>query len=214
MDHISWERFKQLLRREYIFHIHTHHTDGSSSVREYMEFASMKGIETVIFTEHVRKNLDYDFDALVFDIEKAHREFPGVEPVLGVEAKILPGGGLDISPYVIEKASVICIACHSFPSDIELFLSVMEDIFSNRYKDKIRVWVHPGMFFRKHRHLINREDFKERVTRLVETVNRHSVYGENNLKYNLPGAIFPVSLFKSCITGTDAHSIEDLQIIT
>ena len=86
----------------------------------------------------------------------------------------------------------------------------MEDIFIHRYRDKIRVWVHPGLFCLKHLSLINVEDYKERVKRLVHTANRHAVYGENNLKYNLPAAIFPPDLFKYRITGTDAHSIKGL----
>lgn len=210
MNQISLEKFKQLLERKYIFHIHTHHTDGGSSVWDYMNFASSKGIDTVIFTEHVRKVMTYDFNAFVSDIEKARREFPHIEVVPGVEAKILPNGGLDISPQVEETVSVICIACHLFPPDMELYFSVMEDIFANRYQDKIRVWVHPGLFCRKHGALINVENYKERVEGLVNTANRHNIYGENNLKYNLPGAIFPASLFKHRIDGRDAHNVKDL----
>jgi len=210
MRRISWETFEQLLKEKYIFHIHTHHTDGNPSAREYMEYASAKGIKTVIFTEHVRKKMSYDFAALVSDIEKARREFPHVRAVLGAEAKILPDGGLDIPPQVLEKVSVICIACHLFPPDMELYFSVMEDIFINRCTDKIRVWVHPGLFCRKHSSLINIENYREQVKHLLDTANKHAVYGENNLKYDLPGTIFPVSLFKYRIIGADAHSIEDL----
>ena len=106
------ERFENLLSRRYIFHLHTNYTDGLSSIEDYCLWASRNGCDTIVFTEHVRKELSYDFYSFLSDIENAKRKFPNMDIWVGVEAKILLDGELDISDEVLPKIEIICFACH------------------------------------------------------------------------------------------------------
>ena len=105
-----------LFRGRVLFHCHTHYTDGQPSVADYLRWASERGVERVIFLEHIRREPSYDVAAFVEEIH-AESERWGVPAVAGFEAKVLPGGALDIAAEHAALAEVIGIAEHGFPDD-------------------------------------------------------------------------------------------------
>jgi len=207
------EEFNEMMKSgNYVFHIHTNYTDGISNVNAYFEYASQNNIDVIIFTEHVRKDLKYDFDTFVEDVREKNRKFPKIRSFVGCEAKLLPGGGLDIPINILSKINVISFACHSFPQDLELYRLSFKKLFANdEWKSFTRVWVHPGRFLKK----LNILD--KNLGTLEELVNialSEGVLIEENLKEALP----PTEVLKSIpaeniIVGYDAHSIQELDAI-
>jgi len=198
------------LRSRYLFHLHTRYTDGSLTVEDYAGFAEENGVEALIFTEHVTMPLRYDFSQFLEDIDRGRRNHPGLRLLAGVEAKILPGGRLDAPDDIIRAAEVVGIACHGFPPDLELYLQSMERRLASEMEDKPRIWVHPGLFFLTHDHL-RRRVTRSQLKRLADVANSHGVFGESNVKYGLPDALFPGRWFLRGITGWDIHHAEDLR---
>ena len=70
-------------------------------------------VPLLAFTEHVRKNLDYDFNDLLDDIEKAREEFDLII-LSGVEAKVLADGDLDVEDWILKEVDYSIFAFHSF----------------------------------------------------------------------------------------------------
>jgi histidinol phosphatase-like PHP family hydrolase len=206
------EEFREMIKSgSYIFHIHTNYTDGISNINDYFDYASQNNIDVIIFTEHVRKDLKYNFDTFVEDIRDKNRRFPKIRSFIGCEAKLSPGGGLDIPISILSKIHVICFACHSFPQDLELYRLSFMNLFANdEWKDYVRVWVHPGRFLKK-LNILN-ENLKT-LQELVNIALSNDVLIEKNLKEDLP----PLKILESVpydriILGYDAHSIDELKI--
>lgn len=201
------EKFENLLKDKYIFHLHTNYTDGLSSVEDYCIWASKNGYDSVVFTEHVRKKISYDFHSFLSDIENARHEFPDLDIWVGVEAKVLSPIGLDIPDEILSEIQIVCFACHSFPKDVGLYERAFEKLFSDsRWKEHIRVWVHPGSFL-KCLGLI--DDYLYLLDRLISFARREGVFIEQNLKYELPPRPIIKNIPRSnLVKGLDAHSVE------
>lgn len=64
----TWQRYPEfLIKGEW--HVHTCYTDGQNTIDECCQKAVEIGIPLIAFTEHVRKNLNYDFHNFLNDIE-------------------------------------------------------------------------------------------------------------------------------------------------
>ena len=202
------EKFKNLLKGNYLFHMHTNYTDGKNTVGKYCSWASKNGIKSIVFTEHVRKKLSYDFFNLISDIEEAKQKFPTLDIWCGVESKILPSGELDIPEKILSEIQIICFAFHSFPNDIELFVQSCEKVFlSPIWKDYIRVWVHPESFPIKSGLLnANFKLFQD----LISLAINEGIFIENNIKSPLPYSIIQKVPKSQLIVGLNAHSIRDI----
>lgn len=204
------EEFEEIIIKEkYIFHIHTNYTDGTSSVYNYFKYSYESNISYLIFTEHVRRELNYNFLSFYDDIRNTNREFNGIRVMVGCEAKILPDGTLDIPEEVLSYIEIICIACHSFPDYIPLYLRTIEKVFRNDYlKDYIRVWVHPGRFFKK---LNKLDNYKNILGDLINIAISEGIYIEKNLRENLPPSDIVNNVpFNRKVIGYDAHSVNEL----
>jgi len=207
------EEFRKIVKyANYIFHIHTDYTDGISSVNDYFEYASQNNINVIIFTEHVRRNLRYDFDTFVEDVRDKNRGFTKIQTFIGCEAKLLPGGDLDIPINILSKINVICFACHSFPQDLELYRLSFKKLFAdNQWKSYIRIWVHPGRFLQK----LNILDKNlKTLEELVNVALSEGILIEKNLREALP----PIEIlekipYDNIVLGYDAHSVDELEII-
>jgi len=200
------EKFENLLQTEYIFHLHTNYTDGSSSIEEYCKWALENEFETIIFLEHVRRDLSYSFENFLNDIETAREKYP-INILIGVEAKILLEGELDIPKEILPYIQVIGIAEHFFPKDLDLYRSSCFKVFSDRqWGNYIRVWVHPGNFLKKY-NINNTEILDELISYALSC----GIFIESNLKHKLP----PINVCKKIplnklVKGIDAHSVNDL----
>ena len=79
------------------WHIHTNYTDGDNSVDNYCRQAIASKIPLVVFSEHVRRNLNYDFHSWLSEIKQARRKYTGLIILSGCEVKVLETGELDVS---------------------------------------------------------------------------------------------------------------------
>jgi len=209
MKKISSVKFEEILKKKYLSHFHTTYSDGASTVAEYFKFAAKQGVGILIFMEHVRREMAYEFDSFVRDIEGAKKIYPGVGSVIGVEAKILPGGELDIPEEILDKIQLIGFACHSFPDDVDLYQRSFERLFSEkRWKPYIRVWVHPGRFFKGEALSGQNKDVLKEV---MDCASQNGVFIEKNLRSGNPMLkVNSVCSTQKVITGYDAHSVEEI----
>ncbi len=204
------EDFKSIAANgKYLFHFHTDYTDGSSKVEDYFEYASLRKYEAIIFTEHVRKHISYNFDDFLQEIQAVKRRFPDIKTFVGVEAKVLPGGGLDISAEILSRIQVICFACHSFPKDVELYRESLKMLFADeKWSRYIRVWVHPGRFLKRQELL---DSSVETIMDLTAFAERQEIYIEKNIREGLPpGIVLHNISSERILTGYDAHSVGEL----
>ncbi len=208
---ITLEKFKVLTSDDnYLFHLHTNYTDGLNSIEDYFCYASKNMVKTIVFTEHVRNNLSYNFNDYYSEIKRIENKFETVNAIVGVESKILPDGSMDIPDSILPKIDLLCFACHSFPDDINLYAKAFKKVLVDpKWKSFIRVWVHPGRFlqrigFSKH----NIDIFQN----LLNTAVVEGVFVENNLKQEiLLRNIVKSILSESQVIGHDAHSVSELE---
>lgn len=197
------EEFKALLGDRYLFHLHTRYTDGKLDAVDYFRFAAEHQVKSIFFTEHVRKELKYSFEEFVSEIRETEKKFPGISGYIGAEAKVLPGGDLDIDQKTFEQLDVLCFACHGFPDDVELYFESFRQLFSDdRWKSVPRVFVHPGRYLKKRDWLT--ENNTMRLHQLLEFAMEEGIFIEDNKREHLPPTIdkIPVSMQ---VVGYDIH---------
>ena len=190
------------------FHVHTIHTDGKSTVTEYCQKARQNNLKVIAFTEHVRKNLDYNFNEFLLDIEKPKEEFSDLIILSGCEAKVLSiGGELDAPEEVLDQCDVVIGVFHSFKwEDKESYLVALKAMLRNPIVD---VWGHPTLYAKKHNIKLDEEEIKEIINVCIE----QGILIERNLKYNLPDINFiklVISKGAKFVMGSDAHSVSEL----
>lgn len=203
------DEFRKLLEEPYLFHLHTRYTDGQLDAIDYFRFAKEHGVKTLVFTEHVRRDLKYDFSAFVSEIRTIALDYPEVKAVIGAEAKILPEGELDISEETLKQIDVLCFACHGFPDDNALYLRSFRNLLtSGEWKDKIRVFVHPGRYLKRRR--IEDPEMWNALNELLLLGADNSVFIEENKRENLPPEIQVVPE-EWRIVGYDIHHESGLE---
>jgi histidinol phosphatase-like PHP family hydrolase len=152
--------------------------------------------------------MSYDFDNFLAQIENARQKFPNIGIWVGAEAKVLPNGRLDIPDDITREIEIICFACHSLQKNIPLYEELLKQVFSDiRWKEHVRVWVHPGNFLKRFELL---DSHFSLLSELVSFAIAEGVFVEYNLRYDLP----PVSITKripllSLVKGLDAHSVDE-----
>ena len=71
-----------------------------------------------------------DFDEFVAEIDEAREKYPDLNIILGIEAKILPDGGIDAPLNAFMQADIIGIATHSFDGTQEKLEQAWRNQFS------------------------------------------------------------------------------------
>jgi DNA polymerase (family 10)/putative hydrolase len=167
------------------------------------------GVPLLAFTEHVRRELDYDFDALVADIELARKAYAGKLMILtGCEAKVLPGGELDAQPSLLARVDYAIFSFHAFPTDARLYASSVKVAIQNPH---VNAWGHPGLFFKKHPELSLEVNELEEI---FELMHAHSVLLEVNGRYKLPPEAWLRIYEKHGLplaNAGDLHSVDDFE---
>jgi putative hydrolase len=191
-----------------LWHIHTNFTDGENSIFEYCEYASINNIKLIGFTEHVRKELDYDFDDYIEQIKKARILFPNLIILIGCEAKVLDiEGNLDVSKEVYDKCDLVLGAFHSFPyEDKESYLTAMKNMLKNQ---KIDVFAHPFLFAKKKSFTLEEVEIVE----IIKLCEENEIILEKNKRYKLPSQEIikkATTLGINYIIGRDIHTIKCL----
>ena len=116
-------------RRRYLFHLHTTFSDGFSTVGDYCAYAQANGYRVLVFTEHVRERIDYDWYEYLDAIERARWQFPSLELWTGCEAKVLLDGTLDM-PEWLPGLDLVCMAEHGDYGDRNQWTSSLLGAFS------------------------------------------------------------------------------------
>jgi putative hydrolase len=226
-----WEKYSAFLESG-DWHCHTRYTDGRNTVAEMCRQAGSNGLKLIAFTEHVRKTLTYDFDKLVQDVKRARNNHPGMEILVGCEAKVLDSSGsLDVDEGTLDKCDIVLATFHSFPHtplnesgtfDRRRLLSpsshgrlpsreelekALAGMISNPLVD---IWIHPITFFQKC------PMCEKDIRQMVELCIKNKVLIEDNMKprYRSPHFINYCRKAGARIAiGSDAHSVEDLRVL-
>ncbi len=186
------------------WHIHTNYTDGNNSVDEHCKEALNRGIPLVVFSEHVRRELDYDFYALLGEIELARRKYPELIILSGCEAKVLENGELDAPNDISDLSEIVLMAFHSFPADEDRYYNALKIALTN---PKVDIWAHPGLFLMKNNIRLTRSQ----IENILEVTYQNNVLIEISTKYNMPPKEW-MNIKKGKIRfvrGDDVHSLED-----
>lgn len=195
---------------KYLFHFHTDFTDGKVSIPEYFQFAVESGISRLIFLEHIRRVPSYFVDVFVDQIDRCSKMY-GLSYSLGFEAKLLANGNLDISEENIEMADVIGMAEHGSLLNLSqtkkaLYQAIEE--YSHLTQTKEVVWVHPGLFLKKHNLLSDEADW---YSEALQYAIKKGLRIEYNLKYRLISMEARANLCQDVVVvGSDAHTFADL----
>jgi len=166
------------------------------------------GFQTLILTEHIRRKCSYDFQALL-ELAKEQRSVHGMEIIVGVEAKILPNGFVDVPEWVLPEIEILAIAEHAFQGDgFALADSLIRAFKSFHNAEFARVWVHPGLG------LLKKAAPESLFQKALQAALENEVYIEFNLRHKLPPESLS-SLIPSAraVIGLDAHSIEEVKAL-
>ena len=200
----SWQIYRSFLRTGE-WHVHTAYTDGENSVFECCEIAEKKRIPLIAFTEHVRRELDYDFDSFLCDIDNARRKF-NLIILSGCEAKILPTGMLDVDDDVLAQVDYPIFGFHAFPLDPNLYCECLVNVLQTY---PVNAWAHPGAFLVKNNIHLPEKDLEK----IFEVMSENAVALELNSKYKvpLPEWIDIAKLYNiPFIRGSDIHRTMDI----
>lgn len=202
----TWQKYeKYLLTGEW--HIHTDYTDGKDNVLDLCRKALELRIPLVAFTEHVSRQLSYDFNKFLRDIEKAREEYPDLVILSGAEAKVLPNSRLNVDEALLDRVDYPIFAFHSFPRDLEAYINCLKTVLKD---DRINAWAHPGLFLRR----VNLTLSQREIVEIFELVKKKKVLLEVNEKYGLPEKDWVETALRKgvkIVRGNDIHSLEDLE---
>lgn len=203
----NWQKYADLLPYG-DWHMHTTYTDGRDTVDAMCVQAVRNGLRLLVFTEHVRRQLDYDYDHLLEDIERARRKYP-LTLLAGCEAKILDRDGtLDVSEDVLARCEIVLAVVHSFP--YEDTASWAEAVGNALRHPRVDIWGHPTHFLYRR----GLTPSAEEIRILGEVCIEAEVLVERSLAYGLPDERF-VSLAGNVtyVESSDAHSARDLRCL-
>lgn len=145
-------------------HLHTRWSDGKPSIAEALGRASERGLSSVAFTEHVRREGSEWFADFAAEVRAVAAEFPHIEVLVGCEAKALDSRGtVDVSEDVLAECDIVLGSVHRWTgadgalvhfaeippeqfalTEAELALSLLGNL-------EVDVLAHPGgMYERRH----------------------------------------------------------------
>ena len=203
MTYLPW--FKYALCGDW--HLHTDWTDGQSSIRGVFDQAEKNELSFILFSEHVRRDLSYDYKAFK-DAVYAEGESRAIKFAVGAEAKVLTEqGDLDISEDVIEQADIISFAFHTpfFKSSD----SYKAALFSVVRTGIAHIWAHPTSYPSRMGFDLSMDD----KMMLFDAMKQYNVAYELNKRYpaDCPENLLCLVEGDVCIVcGSDAHRSEDM----
>lgn len=186
-------------------HIHTNYVDGKHSVAECVKKAEENGLELIAITEHVRRNLTYDFSGLLRDLYKA-REKSRLNILIGAEAKVIDlDGNLDIPDQVRQKVDVVLGCFHSWFEEVPPTKGkYLEALLNMIRKRKADIWAHPFLFASNY----NLDFEVGKVVEIIQALKESGILFEINLRHRCPQEPFLTLLLNEKIPwviGSDAH---------
>ena len=196
-------RLEISLKRDY--HVHANYNDHSSSdltIQNVIKEAEKKGLQTLAFTEHVRKTSDW-IPRYLDELESARaRLVDGLELISGFEAKILQDGSIDcLDRYASEY--FIVASFHTRYPEKRIWVGALQKAIENPDVDVIG-------------HLAPESTFSLEQTEiedLARLIVKNQKIVELNAKYHRPPAEW-VRIFREAGVkfhlGSDAHSLPEV----
>jgi putative hydrolase len=199
------KKYKKFFRTG-LWHIHTNYTDGKSSIDSFCRFAHENKIPLIAFTEHVRKELTYNFNDYINEINIAKQKYPNIIILTGCETKVIDlKGNLDITREIFKKCEIVLGAFHSFPyADKKSYSTAIKNMLK---KGEIDVWAHPFRYATINSITFNQNELNE----ILNLCNHKKIILEENKKNKLPKELFKkISNNNLVLVGSDVHKIEEL----
>lgn len=177
-----------MIKLNWNYHSHTNYTDGLHTVEEIARYCDERGIEEIAISEHVKKELTYDFDRLLYDIERSNERF-NVRILSGAEAKILPDGSLDCPEEIKGKVNIVIGSVHSRRS------MTMEDAYEKLARSDCMIVGHPQF--------VNENIISSmlKTGKVVELSNRYKQSEDMIKEFRDAGLLFSI--------GLDSHALKD-----
>lgn len=209
---IDLKKYKHLLLQG-DWHVHSTYTNGKSTLRKIVKVAEKKKIKVIAITEHVRKDSDYDFFALLDEIETLKNN-SRIMIFSGMEAKVLnKKGELDLPKSFLKNVDVVLGTFHSFnfsSTNFQKKLYEYEKALVNLIKNKsVIIWAHPfsQLYERKFLPKIN-------LDKILKVLKKRNLVVEINLK----SFFIPQHFLNSLLTdtkvlfsiGSNAHSASEI----
>jgi histidinol phosphatase-like PHP family hydrolase len=203
----NWEKYNAFLKTG-DFHVHTNYTEGLNSVFELCEQAIQNGLKLICFAEHVRKNLTYDFDSLLNEIEEARELYPKLKILSGCEAKVMDwSGNLDVSQEILDKSEIVIFGFHSFPYGAKK--DFLKSLYGALKYPRVDIWGHPQTFLR------NVDLTTSELQSIIRECKKRRVLIEDSLAevYRTPPSFLNMckELKAPVVTNSDAHDIYSLK---
>ena len=103
------------------YHTHTTYSDGNGTVRENVEAALARGLETIAITDHGPGNIGVGVDkpetylAIKEEVRSLTEEYEKINILVGAEADITGvGGSIDIPKEVVQELDLLIVGLHPF----------------------------------------------------------------------------------------------------
>ncbi|OUU29739.1 MAG: hypothetical protein CBB97_02095 [Candidatus Endolissoclinum sp. TMED37] len=204
------------------FHIHTNWTDGKNSIQEMYNSALKKGVKSILYSEHVRKESSIWFENFANEI----RALPKIKCLafVGAETKIIDySGNLDCSDIIYNLSDLVMGVVHRFPGEkgnikkntisiskneaIEMEFELSRSLLKN---SRIDILGHPfGMSFKR----FNAKPSEKKILELIKLAKKYNCFFEINSVYH-PDPRKLLSICKSIGTkftlGSNAHNIDEI----
>jgi histidinol phosphatase-like PHP family hydrolase len=142
-------------------HIHTRFTDGHLSIAEVVQLAHQRGLGTIVFSDHARRESDY-IPEYVSQIDVMAARYRDLKVLKGVEVKIINlSGDVDLHEAIAPSIDLVIGVIHRYPIDrYEAVFARTHELAPNRAIDleceaslamfrhrKVQVLGHPGRTF-------------------------------------------------------------------
>jgi putative hydrolase len=205
-------------------HIHTHYADGTSTIRQVVDWAIEFGLTRIIFTEHTEPwhtSWEDWFSKYVADILLARKEYGDqLEILIGIEAPATDfEHGLGITPEMMKIVDFILGTAHRYPhlkgrsvKDLK-----RDEIIDYEYRTLMALAANPHIDAIAHiggtckRYCC---PFPEELTRqVIRTATLHGIAIEINHQYHTPlyGFVNLCIEEDAIVTlGSDAHRVEEV----
>jgi putative hydrolase len=184
------------------YHVHCNYNDHSApdlTVQNVVTQAENIGLQTVAFTEHVRKTSDW-IPRYLDEIKSVKGN--GLKIIAGFEAKILRDGSIDCLDKYAEEHFVIA-SFHSVYEDKKVWINALEGAIKDPNVNVIG-HIAPETSF-----VLNDVEVKHLASMIIE----NGKIVELNAKYQRPSKNWIRILKESGVCfhlGSDAHSLEEV----
>jgi len=185
------------------YHVHCNYNDHSAhdlTIPNAIRHAEELNLQTIAFTEHVRKNSDW-LPEYLRDIESSSKD-SSVNIIPGFEAKILVDGSINC-PEEYSKNYFLIASFHTLYHDKSVWLNALTNAIENPSVDVIG-HIAPETTFRME---------QGEVEDLASLIVKNKKIIEINAKYRRPPPEWIVPFMEKGVKfhlGSDAHRLEDI----